>query len=37
VFLLICLEQFDDGWKLLNDALVTKGHKTNLIKVLEAL
>jgi hypothetical protein len=29
VFLLICLAQFDDGWKLLNDALVTKGHKTN--------
>jgi hypothetical protein len=37
VFLLICLSQFDDGWKLLNDALVTKGHKTNLSKVLEAL
>jgi hypothetical protein len=37
VFLLICLAQFDDGWKLLNDALVTKGHKTNLSEVLEAL
>ena len=37
VFLLICLAQFDDGWKLLNDALVSKGHKTNLSKVLEAL
>jgi hypothetical protein len=30
VFLLICLSQFDDGWKLLNDALVSKGQKTNL-------
>ena len=37
VFLLICLAQFDDGWDLLNDALVTKGHKTNLSEVLEAL
>jgi hypothetical protein len=37
VFLLICLAQFDYGWKLLNDALVTKGHKTNLSEVLEAL
>jgi hypothetical protein len=37
VFLLICLAQFDDGWKLLNDALVSKGQKTNLTKVLEAL
>jgi hypothetical protein len=37
VCLLICLAQFDDGWNLLNDALVTKGHKTNLSKVLEAL
>src|SRR5512136_662390 len=37
VFLLICLLRFDDGWKLLNDALVTKGHKTNLSEVLEAL
>jgi hypothetical protein len=36
VFLLICLAQFDDGWKLFDDALVTKGHKTNLSKVLEA-
>jgi hypothetical protein len=37
VFLLICLAQFDDGWRLLNDALVSKGHKTNLSKVLESL
>jgi hypothetical protein len=37
VFLLICLSQFYDGWKRLDDALVTKGHKTNLSKVLEAL
>jgi hypothetical protein len=37
VFLLICLAQFDDGWRLLNDALVSKGHKTNLCKVLESL
>jgi hypothetical protein len=37
VFLLICLSQFDDGWQLLNDALVAKGHRTNLSKVLEAL
>jgi hypothetical protein len=37
VFLLICLAQFEEGWKLLNDALVTKGHKTNLSEVLEAL
>jgi hypothetical protein len=37
VFLLICLAQFDEGWNLLNDALVSKGHNTNLIEVLEAL
>jgi hypothetical protein len=37
VFLSICLAQFDDRWDLLNDALVTKGHKTNLSEVLEAL
>jgi hypothetical protein len=37
VFLLICLSQFDEGWNLLNDALVAKGHKTNLSEVLEAL
>ena len=37
VFLLICLAQFDVGWRLLDDALVSKGHKTNLKKVLEAL
>ena len=37
VFLLICLSQFDDGWNILNDALVSKGHKTNLSKVLESL
>jgi hypothetical protein len=37
VFLLICLAQFDDGWDLLNDALLTKGHNTDLSEVLEAL
>jgi hypothetical protein len=37
VFLLICLAQFDEGWKLLNDALVSKGHNTNLREVLEVL
>ena len=37
MFLLICLAQFDEGWNVLNDALVTKGHNTNLSKVLEAL
>jgi hypothetical protein len=37
VFLLMCLAQFDEGWKLLNDALVSKGHNTNLSEVLEAL
>jgi hypothetical protein len=37
VFLLICLSQFEDGWRVLNDALLNKGHKTNLSKVLEAL
>jgi hypothetical protein len=38
VFLLICLAQFDDGWKLLNDALmITKGQATDLTEVLETL
>ena len=37
VFLLICLSQFEVGWRLLNYALIHKGHKTNLSKVLEAL
>jgi hypothetical protein len=37
VFLLICLAQFDDGWNLLNDALITKGCNTNLSKILKAL
>jgi hypothetical protein len=36
-FLLICLAQFDDGWKLLKDAMVTNGQKNNPRKVLEAL
>ena len=30
VFLLICLSQFEDGWRILNEALIHKGHKTNL-------
>jgi hypothetical protein len=37
VILLICLSQFEVGWRLLNDAYIHKGHKTNLSKVLEAL
>jgi hypothetical protein len=37
VFLLICLAQFDEGWDILNAALVNKGHNTNLSEVLEAL
>jgi hypothetical protein len=37
VFLLICLAQFNEDWNLLNDALVSKGHDTNLSEVLEAL
>jgi hypothetical protein len=37
VFLLICLSQFKVGWRLLNDALIHKGHKTDLSQVLEAL
>jgi hypothetical protein len=31
------LAQFNEGWNLLNDALVSKGHNTNLSEVLEAL
>ena len=37
VFLLICLAQFEEGWKLVNDALLSKGLDTDLSKVLEAL
>jgi hypothetical protein len=37
VFLLVCLSQFDEGWNILNQALLTKGHDTNLGEVLEAL
>jgi hypothetical protein len=38
VFLLICLlAQFEEGWKLLDDALVSKGQHTDLSNVLEAL
>jgi hypothetical protein len=37
VFLLVCLSQFDEGWHILNQALLTKGHNTNLGEVLEAL
>jgi hypothetical protein len=29
--------QFEVGWRLLNDALIHKGHKTNLSQVLDAL
>jgi hypothetical protein len=36
-FLLICLSQFEVGWRLLNDALIHKGHNNNLSQVLEAL
>jgi hypothetical protein len=28
VFLLVCLSQFDEGWNILNQALVAKGHNT---------
>ena len=37
VFLVVCLAQFNDGWDILNDALICKGEDTNLPKVLEAL
>jgi hypothetical protein len=37
VFLLVCLSQFDDGWSLLNNALMCKGQNTDLSEVLEAL
>jgi len=37
VFLLICLAQFNEGWKILNDSLVNKGHKTKLVKCLKPL
>ena len=37
MFLLICLAQFEEGWKLVNDALLSKGLDTDLSKVLEAL
>jgi hypothetical protein len=37
VFLLICLSQFEVSWRLLNNALIHKGHKTNLSQILEAL
>ena len=37
VFLLICLPQFDDGWTLLDDALYSKGHNTNLNQVRDTL
>jgi hypothetical protein len=32
VFLLICLSQFEVGWKLLNDALIHKGHKITFLR-----
>ena len=37
VFLLVCLAQFDDGWLLLDHALRSKGHNTNLNQVLDTL
>jgi len=37
VFLLVCLSQFEEGWHILNEALLTKGHNTDLGEVLEAL
>ena len=37
LYLLTCLAQFDEGWRILDDALLSKGNKTNLQEVLEAL
>jgi hypothetical protein len=37
VFVTICLAQFEEGWNLLNSALVSKGHNTDLSVVLQTL
>ena len=37
VFLLVCLSQFEEGWAILNGALLAKGHDTDLSEVLEIL
>jgi hypothetical protein len=37
VFLLVCLSQFEEGWRILNQALLSKGCNTNLGEVLETL
>ena len=37
MFLFICLAQFDVGWHILDEGLVTSTHKTDLRKVLQAL
>jgi len=37
LYLLVCLAQFPDGWKLLEDAMLSKGSDTNLQDVLEAV
>ena len=37
VFLLICLAQFDEGWDIINKALLDKKEGTDLSKVLESL
>ena len=37
LFLLTCLAQFEEGWKILDGMLQSKGNSTNLQEVLEAL
>ena len=37
LYLLTCLAQFDEGWRILDVALLSKGNKTNLQEVLETL
>ena len=37
IFLLVCLAQFELGWNILDEGLVTSSHKTDLRKVLQAL
>ena len=36
-FLLVCLSQFDGGWAILNQGLVSKGNDMDLKEVLETL
>ena len=37
MFLLVYLTQFEEGWAILNRALVAKGHDMDLSEVLEIL